>query len=826
MKKYSNYLLAFLLPIGIMLFVMLISKIYPFGDKILLMQDGYTQHPGFLNSFINSIITGKSFLYSFKGLIGFNLYACFAYYTFNISNLLFLLFKTNNIIDFYTFIIILKIGLASLSMCIFLSYFNKDKKIIIFSLCYGLSSYNLLYYLNYMWFDSVILLPIVIMGIEKIFKENNYYIYTIFLSLVIISNFYIGYMICIFSVIYFTYKSIINKPKKIVIIKYILYSILAGLISCFAMLPVILELLQGKANLIGNYTNSYFKFDLDFISIFYKLTLGSYSNGDLEYGGPNVYTSILVFINVMLLFFNKNISLKEKVLSFGIILIFVISMSFNLLDYFWHMMQMPIWYPVRYAFIFDFYLIYLAFKNYISYQKLNIKENIIVFSLMLVLIISGFFTSGNLIDKVNILPKTIYLGISILFIVYYFCFSNNNYLKRYIWIILLIELSINTFIVFRNNGNANTYSEFINNYNDNQEIVNSLRLNNFERLSFEKRTIKNNGLLHNYNDLNLFTSVRNQKSYYYLKNVMGILTIDDCNTNYYFNNPIANVLLNIKYYITKYDLNYYSKISTINDYNIYLNSDAMDFGFIMDDAILDLSITDNYLDNINNLVKIINKNEKNIIKKIDPVEKNVNCSENICITNGDNSYIKFYYKSTIHSFIYIQNYYKTSKDNTNYKLEINGKEINFNGKYPIEIFKDDVINLLVEPFGDFKDYLYQVFVVDYSEYEKLINNIKNNSFEIKKYINDAHFIGNINMDYDGILFTGIPNDKGWSIYVDNKKENITPLIDDSIIGLKLKKGNHVIEFKYFPPGLNIGIIISFSSLVLVLLLFILNKRKN
>ena len=189
MKKYSNYLLAFLLPIGIMLFVMIISKIYPFGDKILLMQDGYTQHPGFLNSFINSIITGKSFLYSFKGLIGFNLYACFAYYTFNISNLLFLLFKTNNIIDFYTFIIILKIGLASLSMCIFLSYFNKDKKIIIFSLCYGLSSYNLLYYLNYMWFDSVILLPIVIMGIEKIFKENNYYIYTIFLSLVIISIF-------------------------------------------------------------------------------------------------------------------------------------------------------------------------------------------------------------------------------------------------------------------------------------------------------------------------------------------------------------------------------------------------------------------------------------------------------------------------------------------------------------------------------------------------------------------------------------------------------------------------------------------------------------
>ena len=194
MKKYQNYILAFIIPISIFIICLLITQIYPFGDKILPMLDGYNQYPGFLNSFKESIINHQSILYSFKGLTGFNIYANYIYYTFNLTNIIYLLFKSNHIIDFYTLIIPLKLGLSSLTMYIFLNYLKKDKFNIIFSVCYGLTAYNLLYYLNYMWFDSIILLPLVILGIEKIFKEKIYYIYTIFLTLSIISNFYIGYI--------------------------------------------------------------------------------------------------------------------------------------------------------------------------------------------------------------------------------------------------------------------------------------------------------------------------------------------------------------------------------------------------------------------------------------------------------------------------------------------------------------------------------------------------------------------------------------------------------------------------------------------------------
>ena len=59
MKKYQNCLLAFFIPIGVVLIGLLLNNFYPFGDKILLMLDGYNQYPGFLNSFKDKFLQIK-----------------------------------------------------------------------------------------------------------------------------------------------------------------------------------------------------------------------------------------------------------------------------------------------------------------------------------------------------------------------------------------------------------------------------------------------------------------------------------------------------------------------------------------------------------------------------------------------------------------------------------------------------------------------------------------------------------------------------------------------------------------------------------------------
>lgn len=819
-ETFKRNIYAFLIPILILILSLGINKFYPFGNKLLTMLDGFNQYPGFLNSFIESLKNHQSFFYSFKGLLGFNIFANYAYYSLNITNLLFLFFKSSNIINFYTFSIILKIGLCSLTMNIFLEYLKKSKSNLYFSICYGLSIYNLTYYLNYMWFDSIILLPLVILGIEKIFKENKCLIYFISLALAIISNFYIGYMICIFSVLYFIYKSITDKFSKNILKKYIISSLLAGFIGAIFLLPAIFELINGKGTLFASYTEKYFKFDLDFINVFYKLTFASFSNGDLEYGNPNIYVSIFIYVNLIMYFFNKNIKLKERITSLCLFLFFLLSMSFNLLDFFWQMMQMPVWYPVRYGFIFDFYIILLAYKNFQNYSKFKPLTLTIICLIILALSITGFFTSGNLNEPENLTAKYIYLGISLLFIIYYAIILNSESFKKYVIVILIIELSLSTYVAFRNNGNEITKSEFSYSYNLNKDVIESINLNPFERLTFDESTIKNNGLLLNYNDINLFSSVRNKNTIDILEKLFNTSVLDDCNVNYFYNNPITNALLNIKYYTSKSDMDYYEKINTINDYKIYQNNDVSSIGFITNNDITKLKLTDDYINNINELVKVINHSEDNIIKEIPIKYTTVSCS-NICIINGSPEF-NYEYTSDNKYFLFVHKN-KTSNDKSNYQITINDKTFtDYKVPYLIDN-KDHVTIKITTKTSESNNYKYHAYLVSYDEYQKLIQNINKNKINNINYISDSNFTFNIDTQNDGLLFTTIAADDGWKVYVDNEKFDFIKIYD-GLIGINLHKGTHQIKFTYTPKGFKEGAFVSAISLLISIVY--LKKEKN
>ena len=819
-KKNKSLLLAIFIPLVSMIIIYVFNHIYPFGDKIVAVGDGYTQYPGLLSNFLNTIKGKESLFYSFKGLLGFNAFASMVYYTFNITNLLGLLFT--NVITFYNFIVLFKIILCSLTMFIYLNYVRKRKVNYVFSICYALSTYNLLYYFNYMWFDSVIMFPLVMMGIEKIFHENRYYFYVICLALSIIFNFYIGYMICIFSVIYFIYKCIINGFDKVKVIKFILYSVLSGLICAFALIPVVLELLNGKVELISQFAKDYFKFDLDGISTLYKLTFASFSNGDLEYGTPNVYVSMFIYINALLYFFNSRIKLKERLASLGVCLFFLLSVSFNLLDYFWHMMSMPIFYPVRYSFIFSFFLIYLGFRNFIRYDKKNWKFNLGFYTLFVIMILIGFVTSGNLdIDeRQNLMAKLIYLCISFVFMFYYIFMLNHKEFKKYIVFVVIIELGFNAFLTFKNNGNENTYSKFINQYNYANEKIDSIDDNSLFRIGFYDRTILNNGLLHGYNEVSYFSSVRNNNMFKYAKNILGITVSDNCSSKYYYNDPIVNSLLGIKYIISNQDVDYYKEYKD----NIYLNEDATSFGFLTSNKILELEYNDDFIYNMNNLVKTINNNDRNIIKEIDASNKTISCTKepNYCIFNGTDNYVIYEYRAKEDEFIFLNN---DNYSKNEYEFYINNEATDIKNKGFLLLHKEDKIKFKITVDKKSYDYNIHLYSINYEVYKEFVKNINNNKMVVNNYYDDHHFTTKVNVKNDTLLYTSIANDKGWKIYVDGTLTTPTSIYD-AVIGLDLTEGEHLIEFKYFTPGLIEGIIISSASILTGLIILIIKRRKK
>ncbi|MDD7428417.1 MAG: YfhO family protein, partial [Oscillospiraceae bacterium] len=69
------------------------------------------------------------------------------------------------------------------------------------------------------------------------------------------------------------------------------------------------------------------------------------------------------------------------------------------------------------------------------------------------------------------------------------------------------------------------------------------------------------------------------------------------------------------------------------------------------------------------------------------------------------------------------------------------------------------------------------------------------------------------------------NEPGWTVYVDGAETEITELYD-ALIGVPITAGTHTVEMKYFPPGLKVGIIITFLGAAAIVLIGICeNKRR-
>ena len=81
----------------------------------------------------------------------------------------------------------------------------KQLIVVVFSVMYALCSFAVVHQNNIMWTDAIIWLPIIAYAIEQIIINRKYKLFVISLSLTIMSNYYIGYMVCIFCVVYFIY---------------------------------------------------------------------------------------------------------------------------------------------------------------------------------------------------------------------------------------------------------------------------------------------------------------------------------------------------------------------------------------------------------------------------------------------------------------------------------------------------------------------------------------------------------------------------------------------------------------------------------------------
>lgn len=821
MKK--NLLKSFGITITIILITFLLLGIFPFGNRSMVIIDSNTQYVTFL-TYLRTILLGQNnFKYTFSSTLGQNMIPLIGYYLMSIFNILVIFFKPENMKILITILMIVKIGLCSTTMEYYLSKKYK-KNTLLFSICYGLMAYNIVYMYHIMWFDSIILFPLVILGIDKIFANKNPLLYITTLSLAIIFNYYIGFIICITSVLYFIYKYIfvykkIDKFK--VIIDYIVSSLLAGMISAFILLPSVLGLMNGK--LMNNGID--FGFNMSYIHVIAKAFTASVGVNETWQGGPMIASSMFVFILVILYFFNKKITKKEKIINAISLFILATTFTFKPLCLLFHGLTEPNCFNYRHAFIFVFFTITLAIRSYNKneYSKKtyqNVKYILIILSIIILL--SNF--------KFNTTTYNISIIVSVILGLLYLYFMEKN--KKGIYYLLILDLFINVFanvtmLKLSDKQYMNEYKNYVKNTN---EAVEAIKDDTFYRIekTFDRETNKkmlaiNDSMIFNYNGISHFDSTSSLD----IENLFEQLGQRKLLTRVYYNNStyLLDSLFGLKYILSNTEYKNYDLIKEVNNIKIYENPYYLSLGYSIKNKNIELS--NNPFINQNNIIKAFTGLNEDIFKeaKYKVEYENVEIENNIYKTKTIGK-INYYIKSdnkNLYLYIPVNENIKTNYPNI--KVYVNDKYItDYLTKYEWSTLNlgKNVTKVTLE----FENEMIMNDIYFYYEnidiFEKHYNLLKNNQVNINK-ITSSNLKGDISIEEDSTVLFTIPYDEGWNIKVDGKEIKYFKVMD-SLIGLDLEKGSHKINLNYEPKGLKLGIYISLISLIITIIYVILRKK--
>lgn len=826
MKKIKNniyVLYTLLLSLLIILVFFYINNITPFGSKDFTVIDFYHQYFPMTSELINRILNSKTLLFSFNGSLPFirNLYN----YLSSPFNILLLPFK-DNLSTGFSLLIAIKAILASTTICYYLTKNIKNSILSIpISISYGFSSYYIAYHWNIMWLDGMIFLPLIILGLEKIIKENKSLLYIITLSISIFSNYYIGYMICIFTFIYFQFYYLLNykfniKDFLIKFKNYILYSIISIGIISIVVIPIYFSLSSISA------TKDTFPsiFETEFNIINFILNNFSLSKPTALISEniplPNTSSSLLIFILIPLFFINKNINKKEKILYALLLLTLFLCMHNTFINFIWHGFHFPNDLPYRQSFIYIFITIIIAYKSLINIKYINTKKLLITLTVFILLIIlSKIIKFDNLQNKVLIINTILLI---IYFTILIINIKNKKYTQFALITIVAIETCISCVYNIKPDHNGKDLDNSIKNY---QYIKNILpQENEFYRIEKIKRDTYNDPALNNYYGISVFSSM----TYEDISKIQRKLGNGSNNINSYYYNlqtPIYNSMFNIKYLVGKFNYNksFYkeNKNEGIKEYKYPLsiaykvNNNIKNWDTSSNNP---FTVQESFIKEstgFDNMFNKLNINFKDIVPEITNNGYFINsriCSINL--ENDRNGDVYLYIDSNNLSSILVngESYFIA----TNEPYIIN---LGYFSKY------DDINVTMYFSYGDTSYNEFNIYAYSFNEnnFKKAYNSLNDEILNISSF-KENHIKGNINLKESGVIFTSIPYDNSWKIKVDNKYIDFYK-IGESYIGFNLNEGYHNIEFIYKTKGLKTGAIISTISLISTIYLYIKKKLR-
>ncbi|MEG1775219.1 MAG: YfhO family protein [Clostridia bacterium] len=374
MKQKSGWALygaAFAIPVALYLLVMALCRIVPFGDQTLMIWDGNGQYAAFLAAWRRVLLGQEDALYTFSRVLGSDMTGLISYYLASPLNVLLVFFAEDQLPLAYSALVLLKIGLCGLCA---MGYLRGAHGVgfcgLLFSTAYALMGYTAVYGWCVMWMDGVLLLPLMALGIRRIMAGRGPFLYVLALAAALWSNYYIGYILCAFAVLYGLYLALMRGMRegfergelRRALIRFGAGSLLAGGLAAGLLWPTY-EALQGGYQLFDWSALSFTRM-ASALDVATKLFTGAVDYEQLRYGLPNLYIGIPALALAGVYMLSPKIPRKQRLLSAALLGTLLASFLVRAPYLIWHGMDAPNALPARFSFLFSFVLLDLGCQGF------------------------------------------------------------------------------------------------------------------------------------------------------------------------------------------------------------------------------------------------------------------------------------------------------------------------------------------------------------------------------------------------------------------------------------------------------------------------------
>ena len=876
-RKYLwLYFVAFIIPVFTMLAHMFLTNCYPFGENTIMIRDADAQYVPFLNYMVEKAKTGGSLQFDWHSGLGSDYYATFFYYLASPFNLLMFLFGSSYVELGALVIFLVQIGGCGVTALYFFRHtrYNRlttgrDMMSLLFASAYAMCGYILAYQYNFIWLISLMLTPLVLLGIEYMVERRDYRLYFVSVLLTLLTNFYFAWYVCIFAIIYFIDQDH-DGVKKFFrnFLRFLGVSVTAALCSAVVLVPCYLSVLNS-----GVGTNSY---NLSNINLKYfggcaDFFKGFFLGGKLDTMGDsffvnNNYCGIFTLILVLLFVFNDNISKKHRLKRAIGLALMVILFNWIVGAYILQGFTIPHGLASRFMFILIMMLLITALECLEGIETVKYRFVVVTFILF-----SGIYATGVLltadVGSLFGLLATVLAG------VYYFAcliFLKRKSIKKIslyvnIFILGMLELFVNAIV---SSEEAVAYSNLkLVKYDEWNSIYEDLSADNGDR----KTAWIGNENTACCSDASVFSSIISTDVLNLYKNLGLTFLRSGVEYAYRGTTPVSASLFNVGAVLTDNpDLFGGYEIEDVKDgYYTLKPEKKINFGEVLPETISDWKADAvNYRQDgeIYTPMDVQNDLTENVFgvgRVFDEyTPDNIQISSDRCMVLGRNKrltdismprnleksegiwYRNMEIDSDLYPIIYMQ--FKASEDadlyayicddsnDVRFSVEIDGQNV------CLDLYKNssDVVHVgkvkkgqivrfsvantsksLEDGVTTIKLYSMNQDVVE-RYYDKINESVLNiESFE------DTEIKGTVDAKEDGILYTSIPYHKGFKVYVDGKKVDVVK-VGNAMIGVNVKAGEHTVHITYRTYGLLTGSLLSMIGICVVVTYFVLNKKKR